>query len=251
MDPVIRGASVSDEPVLLQTGAPPSLRAPTGRAATPTPLRVALPPPAAPDPQEAEAALRRRIEAELQEAAVRAQQQAAEEGRRLGREEGRAAGFEQGLAEGREQGLEAFAERLDRLDALLGRLERKLGEDIAGHEDLMVELAFEAAAKLLGAAAVTRDGVLALVRQALAGLRDREQPVLRLAPRDLQLLADARAELSRQAGSPALEMIGDDRVELGGCLIETRGGGLDARLETQIARLRDVLLAARAQEVQG
>jgi flagellar biosynthesis/type III secretory pathway protein FliH len=40
-------------------------------------------------------------------------------------------------------------------------------------------------------------------------------------------------------------LLSDDRVLLGGCLIETSGGTLDGRLETQMQQLRDTLLAAR------
>ena len=38
----------------------------------------------------------------------------------------------------------------------------------------------------------------------------------------------------------------DEKVALGGCIVETEGGLLDARIETQIERLRGALLKARA-----
>jgi flagellar biosynthesis/type III secretory pathway protein FliH len=37
----------------------------------------------------------------------------------------------------------------------------------------------------------------------------------------------------------------DKSIELGGCVIETDGGTLDARLETQVEGLRAALVAAR------
>jgi flagellar biosynthesis/type III secretory pathway protein FliH len=40
----------------------------------------------------------------------------------------------------------------------------------------------------------------------------------------------------------------DERVALGGCLIDSPGGTLDGRLETQLQRLREVLVATRALE---
>ena len=53
--------------------------------------------------------------------------------------------------------------------------------------------------------------------------------------------------LPKNGDTARLELVADERVELGGCLIETDGGTLDGRLETQLKRLRDTLLdAARA-----
>jgi flagellar biosynthesis/type III secretory pathway protein FliH len=40
--------------------------------------------------------------------------------------------------------------------------------------------------------------------------------------------------------------VADKSIDLGGCVVETDGGTLDARLVTQVDRLRATLLAARA-----
>ena len=42
-----------------------------------------------------------------------------------------------------------------------------------------------------------------------------------------------------------INWVADPTIELGGCILEAEGDGLDARLETQINRLRTTLLAAR------
>ena len=177
--------------------------------------------------------MRRQLEAERNQVL----QQAREAGALQGQEQGYAAGLDQGRAE--------WADRVAALDALLASLSNKLEAGIAGSEDLMVEIVFESVSKIIGNAALRREGVAAIVQQALQGIGEREILVLRLAPRDVDLLRDLRAELTRFADCRSLELVADERVELGGCLIETSGGGLDGRLETQFQRLRDLLLAAR------
>jgi flagellar assembly protein FliH len=72
--------------------------------------------------------------------------------------------------------------------------------------------------------------------------------LVRLAPGDADLLRTMHGEMTRLAGIKGLEIVSDEGIELGGCLLETARGGLDARLETQVQRLRELLLAARRAE---
>ena len=72
--------------------------------------------------------------------------------------------------------------------------------------------------------------------------------LVRLATADADLLRDMHGEMTRLAGIKGLEIVADDSIALGGCLLETARGGLDARLETQVQRLRELLLAARRGE---
>jgi flagellar biosynthesis/type III secretory pathway protein FliH len=65
--------------------------------------------------------------------------------------------------------------------------------------------------------------------------------VLRVSPRDHPVL-------QAQFGAE-LDVVADERVAAGGCLIETTGGTLDARLEIQLRRLLDTL--TRVREAQG
>jgi flagellar assembly protein FliH len=78
------------------------------------------------------------------------------------------------------------------------------------------------------------------VREAISGVRERERLVVRVSPRDHKLFAGENiAPKNGDAGS--IELVADERVELGGCLIETSSGTLDGRLETQLQRLCDTL----------
>lgn len=280
MAAVIRAAQVHNEPVLLATQRRPvALQPQLSALSAPLAARAG-----APYPATLEAELRRQVtqeiagtqgvgqgvaqgraqdlaqdlaqeransrDHELDQARARVLQQARDEGSARGLEEGLAAGLEQGLEqgleEGREQGRAEWAERVAELDSLLASTHSQFQAGIAGHEDAMIELAFEAVGKIVGQALASREGVAAVVRQALQAVRERERLVIRLAPRDVEMVSALHGEFTRLAGAKALEVVADERVEWGGCLIETSGGGLDGRLETQLQRLRDVLLEARA-----
>lgn len=157
---------------------------------------------------------------------------------------------EEGFAQGRDEAHAELRDEVDAMRALVGAWPKALHGALQAAEDTMVEIAFEAACKVLGDALVRREGVEACVREALAEVREREGLVVRLASRDHALLTGG----GRTAWSPdgrRVELVADERVLLGGCLIETSGGTLDARLETQLQRLRDTLLGVARHGAEG
>jgi flagellar assembly protein FliH len=191
--------------------------------------------PAAPDP----AALLEQIEAER----VQVLEQAYDEGYRAGEEAGRS------------DGQRAYDDQVNRLRAVGTEMSAAFDRHIEEAEDLLVEIAFESVCKILGRALRDRDGVSAIVQEVMHQAREREQLIVRLAPPDYALLTGRPAPLEepRRSEEPVSEfaawnaqMMPDPRVALGGCLIESPGGTLDGRLETQLQRLREVLVAARA-----
>lgn len=163
------------------------------------------------------------------------------------RELGRQRGLQEGRAAGREESQQAFASELARFRSLTGKLSDTLASGIGGMEDLAVAIAFEAVCKVLGDAAMTEEGVRAQVRQAAAHAKNKERLVVRLHAADLSALRAAGALNSILPPGKAVSWVADDSIELGGCVVETDGGRLDARLETQIERMRTALLAARRQ----
>ena len=163
------------------------------------------------------------------------------------RELGRQRGLQEGRAAGREESQQAFASELARVRSIAGRLSDALAAGIGTTEDLAVAIAFEAVCKVLGEAAMTQEGVRAQVRQAATHLKNKERLMVRLHAADLSALRDAGALNVLLPPGKTIAWVADDSIELGGCVVESDGGGLDARLETQLERMRDALLAARRQ----
>ena len=156
---------------------------------------------------------------------------------------------EQGYREGYETGVRAakagLAEELERLQALGRSIEEALARGLEGLEDIMVEIAFAAACKVLGEAALAEEGVRNMVREAMREVRSKEGLVLRLSPRDYELVHSQAARERPLVDDAKVEIVADDRVAAG-CIVETRGGTLDARLEVQLRKLLDTLARARS-----
>lgn len=161
--------------------------------------------------------------AQVQAAALRAEAQqafAAEQAR--------------GYAEGQARAADELAEQLmEASDRILDYL--------ASIEQDMTELVSQATAKVLGRLP-PEEVVLAVVRESLRQARDQKRVTLRVAPGQVETVRDHLAQIAAErAGMNTLEVVGDDRVGAGGCLIETPMGLVDARLETQLRNLRERL----------
>lgn len=161
------------------------------------------------------------------------------------RELGRQRGLQEGRQSGAEESRKAFAAELARLRSIADSLNHALETQIQGVEEIAVSIAFEAMCRVLGDSAVTREGITAIVRQAASHAVNTEKVVARLHPGDLSFLRDAGGLDPSLSSGMAVSWVADESVVLGGCILETEHGELDARLETQMDRLRTTLLAAR------
>lgn len=190
-----------------------------------------------------------------------------------GLEWGKKQGLEAGLAEGREAGAqealrqiqsdrEAVKLRIERLDQMLDAMPDQLKEQIAARlsssEGDMVALCYTVVCRLLGDNWLGRDAVVHAVRQAveqccgsgshsaLAGLMS-----IHVHPRDLELLSgdpELAAWFKRQGAGDAagrIPWVPDEQVRLGGCIVHSKHGSLDARFETQLAALHEIFSKGR------
>jgi len=226
--PVKEGPAPVTPPAPVPAPAAPTVTsAPPAAVPTPPPAPAPAPVPQAPAPapavtaaqQEAE---RRKVQAELAELRAEAERR------------GYAVGHEKGEAEARR----LLQAQIDRFQGLAAQLAQARTAVLAEAEDGIVELAFAALCRILGEQAASRDGVRAMVAHCAADVREREQVGIRLHPDDVALLGDV-------AGQP-VRVSADPGIVLGGCIVDSAKGTLDARLDIQLARLAETLLAVRA-----
>ena len=163
-------------------------------------------------------------------------------------------------AEGREQGqLDGVALARAELAESMALLQAALSEGKSVHDRLLwaaeheiVELVIAATRTVVGEQA-RLDPALAVdvVEQALQRAGAQNVVTVQLHPTRLELV---EARLNELRGTPLLfELRGDDSIEVGGCIVNTSTGQIDARLDVQldeVAReLRDALPTSMAEEV--
>jgi flagellar biosynthesis/type III secretory pathway protein FliH len=230
---IVRGKPVNDQEMLvLHGGAPGSDRSRTQDVRVVTAEALV---------QEAE----RRAATVLAEARTAAEAAATAleaEHRRLFAE-ARAEGFRAGHAEGLRAAAQETAPLLEAL-----RTAARSGEEVsallvAGAERQVVELALEVARKVLGhRAKVEPDLVLDMARRAIERARHQEVVRLRVNPEQQAVVAAMLARLPEGG----FDVESDAAIDLGGCVVDTRFGLIDARLDTQVDQVGSALLALTA-----
>ena len=159
------------------------------------------------------------------------------------RERATAEGFAAGQAAGHERGLAEVADAAHALgDALASvqELQREVAETV---ERDAIELALTLAAKILGAAMEVRPELVAeTVQGALRRLGDRRRVSVLVHPEDLDIVAKALGGDS-PGGVERLELQAEERVARGSAIVRTEEGEIDAGVQTQLERAREVVVA--------
>ena len=85
--------------------------------------------------------------------------------------------------------------------------------------------------------------VLDTVRKALAFVREEETLVVRVHPDQLQLVERHQSNwLAAVRNARSVSIEADERIDLGGCVVHTERGDVDARIESQLGVLEEKLL---------
>jgi len=169
----------------------------------------------------------------------------AEQIRAAAAEEGRAAGYAAGLAEAHAR----LEPARTALEAAATGLVAMREEFLALAETRAVELALAIALKVIGVElAVRPELVVEVATGALRRAAERDHVVLLVNPEDIELVREAAADLSGALGMiRRLEIAPERRVDRGGCLVQTAEGEIDAGIETQLEKAREVLLGSLQQ----
>ncbi len=181
-------------------------------------------------------------------------------------EQARTQAFSEGHAEGLRQGAEESATAAGRQQAALAEQARRAGDEhrqclerairalqeqrtqvLADAEDDLVAMSFEVICRILGVRAALPATIREMVKQLMAQ-RAVEGACVHLHPEDLEHL---RSEVGMAPDVAPWQWVADDKVQIGGVLVRTRQGNLDARLEVQLEALRQALLNARRERRAG
>jgi len=157
--------------------------------------------------------------------------------RAAGEAEGRAAGIAAARTE-MEPTLAAVAAAVGSLEALREQLVAELERDC-------VALALQVAEHVVaGALDVQPERIVDIAGLALRRINERRRVTLVVNPADMELLSESVAALQSELGGiEHLDVQSDRRVGRGGVLARTEEGEIDAALETQFKRVREVVAA--------
>jgi len=162
------------------------------------------------------------------------------------REQARAEGYEAGHAAGREHGARETAAAAAALAEAARGLAALREETVAAVEGDALELAVALAGKVLAGALEARpELVVEVVQGALRRIVERRRITVIVNPDDVALVREAIGEIASQgSGIEVCEVISEERVGVGSAIVRTIEGEVDASVQTQLERARELVEAA-------
>jgi flagellar assembly protein FliH len=159
------------------------------------------------------------------------------------REAARLEGQAEGLAAGREESRAELSAALGAMGEALTGIQGLRVEVAEGVEHDAIELALALAGKILAGALQARpELVVEVVQGALRRLSDRRRITVTVNPADLETVNAALGDLQGHASGVELcDLQVDPRVARGGAIVRTAEGEVDARVDTQLERAREVV----------
>jgi flagellar assembly protein FliH len=157
-------------------------------------------------------------------------------------------GFQIGYDEGIARAEAAVTERLTLAEQLVTQVRAAREQALAACERDLVELAFQIAEKVVRQRVVADpDATIGVLEHALRKAFVRDGLTVLCNPADLERLAGASEQLQTRVGSlTGLSLIGDRRISQGGVVVRTDAGDIDATIEAQLERLRDLMFDERS-----
>jgi flagellar biosynthesis/type III secretory pathway protein FliH len=231
---VIKAVPISGEAVLphaagLARKVPPVPEPEVRPVAMPPTPAVAVPK----APEQAPVDVRAQLEAESRDVLLSLEHEA--------RERGFKEGLETGLKEGRQRGQSELASAVEALKAALQSVNSRAEEVIDAADEVIGAIAFEAVSKIVGDKLLTVEGVRSVVASVLASVKREDVVAIKVSESDYALLA---SEGAAGVGLPEMGIEPDPTIELGGAVVELRGGRVDGRIETQFRQFAQMIREA-------
>jgi flagellar assembly protein FliH len=159
------------------------------------------------------------------------------------REQAREEGYAEGRSAGRAQGAAEVSSAARALEHALRGIDTLRAEVAEAVERDAIELAVELAEKILATTLEVRpELIIEVVRGALHRLGDRRRVIVTVNPENLETVRRAIGELPAQGnGIEHCEVVSDELVGVGGAVVRSLEGEVDAGVQTQLERAREAI----------
>lgn len=167
-------------------------------------------------------------------------------------ETAREEGFSAGRTEGHKAADAEYEQLYTQLQQIVDDSSAALNREADNLSELCVDIVGEAFRKLAGPLLASPEAVSAVVSEVLARVKEGHELSIRVNPADLPVLQEGgrQEKLAAVLGGRKFTMAADSRVELGGCIVESKLGSLDGRLEVQLRELYETLRLAKSAQLE-
>ncbi len=152
-------------------------------------------------------------------------------------------GFLEGLQEGTDQEKRKISTVLESITKITKDFRGLKEEYFKNSEKDIVELIFLIAKKVIHKeVSLSKDIILAVVRDAMKSVRDKKDIKITLNPKDYNYIMETKPNFFNNFCDMKNILIEkDEGIGQGGAVIETHSGGIDARLDQQLSKIEERL----------
>jgi flagellar assembly protein FliH len=137
-----------------------------------------------------------------------------------------------------------YADGLDKWNAALAEAWEARNRYLETNEAVVVQLAMAVARKVVGeTASIDPTTVLQSAREAIRSTRGEQKLRVRVRPEDEAIMLQQTVELRRlNSETGEIQVVADESIMLGGCIVESSLGTIDAQFSTQLQSLERAIL---------
>lgn len=151
-------------------------------------------------------------------------------------------GFKEGQEKARRDLEQDYSNKLIRkyeeVYNILQQYDENLLELEKAFESLVIETSYEISKKIVQREIEERTVINENVKVAINKIIGANEVRLKMNPEDIEALTADSKNMINSSSFNKIKIEGDDRIEKGGCLIETEIGNVDARISTQLTELK-------------
>ncbi|KMQ51161.1 Flagellar assembly protein FliH [Chitinispirillum alkaliphilum] len=160
---------------------------------------------------------------------------------------GKQEGLEQGKLKGKETADAEYAAEIqkiqDNVTAVLNQLQSSKKELLRNSEHTLLRLCVQIVKKIIANEVCSNEKlILGVLKKALRSIAEKDRLIIRISPQDLQTVKGGRefwVSVTERLKDVSIE--DDERIQRGGCIIESVNGIVDARLDVQIDEITTLL----------
>lgn len=155
-----------------------------------------------------------------------------------------ARGFDEGTLKGREEEIKKAEPIINNFCQALAEIEKVKKEIVRRAELGVLELALAIARKIVGQIVETNHDVVAsIVREALRKVPDQDEITVRMNPLDIVYMEAIGPSMLEDVinSNNSVRFQPDESIGQGGCVVETAMGAIDARIESQLKAIEEIL----------
>jgi flagellar biosynthesis/type III secretory pathway protein FliH len=160
-------------------------------------------------------------------------------------------GFAAGQTAGAEAAQKNSRAEIEKLRDLAKAAELAYADDEEQLQAICVDVVAAALGKIAGPLLASELAAVGAVEEVLRRVKDGREITIRVARDDVAVMRKFESDLVDVLQGRKFEIVADGRVELGGCIVETKTGSLDGRLEVQLRELYETLRLAKLSAREG